>query len=404
MFNHDELHQVAHTAPIISHLQRLAPTAKIEVITSSELQTAAVKQHLAPDLPQPVFWSIKSDRLSKISEKALGNLLPLTRISGLMANTELFSCFDALVVPETTTTFLKTKCGMDKPKLIFFPHGAGDRSIGFSKDIRHFDYVLLPGEKTRKRMLDAGVIRSGNHRIVGYPKFEARSEQPQRRFFSNDKPVILYNPHFDPKLSSWFKYGEQILDHFASQSEFNLIFAPHVMLFRRKLLASIEHRMLKVRHNLSQRYLNADNIHIDTGSPRSVDMSYTRAADIYLGDVSSQIYEFIKNPRPAIFLNSHNAQWQTDPNYACWKFGPVLDDMSKFQETLHQSLPLKLHFRKIQAEAFHQSFSLDANKSSGERAAEAIADFVDIERLPRQNIECRTDAPAIGSMPQAVAI
>ncbi|CAN0544918.1 unnamed protein product, partial [Ectocarpus sp. 8 AP-2014] len=258
----------------------------------------------------------------------LGQMIPLNRLSSLKRSTELFRHFDALVVPETTTTFLKKNDQSDRPRLIFFPHGAGDRSIGFSPEIRRFDYVLLPGEKTRDRMLDAGVIRRDNHRIVGYPKFEAFAARPPVKLFDNDRPTVLYNPHFDPLLSSWFRFGEQILAYFADQKDYNLIFAPHVMLFKRRLLASVEHRMLRFRQQIDSRYTALDHIHIDTGSSRSVDMTYTSAADIYLGDVSSQIYEFIQQPRPAIFLNSHDAQWQGNANYSHWAFGPVLDDLS----------------------------------------------------------------------------
>jgi len=177
------------------------------------------------------------------------------------------------------------------------PHGAGDRQISFSPGIKHFDYVLLPGQKTQKQMLDAGVIRPNNNEIVGYPKFDSPTLGERKRFFDNDKPVVLYNPHFDPQLSSWFKYGEQILDYFANQDQYNIIFAPHVMLFQRTILGSVEHRTVKIRRTLPQRFKGLPHIHIDTGSINSVDMSYTRAADIYIGDVSSQVYEFIERPK-----------------------------------------------------------------------------------------------------------
>ena len=378
LFNHDELHQIAHTAPIISALQRQAPRARVEVITSSDRQADAVRQFLDPALPTPAFWSIRPNRWSRLAEKMLGQMVPLNRLSSLKRSTELFRHFDALVVPETTTTFLKKNGKMARPKLIFFPHGAGDRSIGFSSEIRQFDFVLLPGEKTRDRMLDAGVIRPDNHRIVGYPKFDAFAARPPVRLFDNDKPVVLYNPHFDPLLSSWFRFGEQILDYFAGQTDYNLIFAPHVMLFQRKLLASVEHRMLRFRQQVDPRFAALDHIHIDTGSSRSVDMTYTNAADIYLGDVSSQIYEFIQKPRPAIFLNSHSAQWQGNANYEHWNFGPVLDDVSGLGAALDTVSPLSESYSDAQTRAFAYSFDVDDQHPPAQRAAAAIADFMDI--------------------------
>tara|TARA_R110001599_G_scaffold62343_4_gene173548 strand:+ start:50 stop:985 length:936 start_codon:yes stop_codon:yes gene_type:complete len=308
----------------------------------------------------------------------LGNMVPLSRLNGLKRSTELFRHFDALVVPETTTTFLKKKGQSDQPKLIYFPHGAGDRSIGFSQEIGLFDYVLLPGEKTRDRMLAAGVIRPDNHRVVGYPKFEAFANRPPVKLFDNDRPVVLYNPHFDPMLSSWFRFGEQILDYFASQNDYNLIFAPHVMLFQRKLLASVEHRILRFRQRIDPRFAALDHIHIDTGSSRSVDMTYTSAADIYLGDVSSQIYEYIEKPRPAIFLNSHDAKWQGNANYEHWTFGPVLDDLAGLGAALDAVSPLSDAYRQIQTAAFAYSFDMNGGNPPSQRAATAIAEFMDL--------------------------
>ena len=380
LFNHDELHQVAHTAPIIAALQRQSPTTRVEVITSSDRQAEAVRQFLDPALPTPAFWSIRPNRWSQLAEKMLGQIAPLNRLSSLKRSTELFRHFDALVVPETTTTFLKKRSKMAKPKLIFFPHGAGDRSIGFSPEIRLFDYVLLPGEKTRDRMLETRVIRADNHKIVGYPKFEAFAARPPVKLFDNDKPTVLYNPHFDPLLSSWFRFGEQILDYFAGQNDYNLIFAPHVMLFKRKLLASVEHRMLRFRQQIDPRFAALDHIHIDTGSSRSVDMTYISAADIYLGDVSSQIYEFIQKPRPAIFLNSHGAEWQGNANYEHWTFGPVLDDPDGLGAALQSVSPLPESYRDVQARAFAYSFDLDEQQEPAQRAAAAIVQFMDLPR------------------------
>jgi len=378
LFNHDELHQVAHIAPIISALQRQAPATRIEVITSSDRQAEAVRAFLDPACPVPAFWSIRPHIGSRLVESLLGNMVPLNRLSSLKRSTGLLRHFDALVVPETTTTFLKKNGQADRPRLIFFPHGAGDRSIGFSQEIGLFDYVLLPGAKTRDRMLAAGVIRPDNHRIVGYPKFEAYADRPPVRLFDNDRPVVLYNPHFDPLLSSWFRFGEEILDYFAAQTAYNLIFAPHVMLFQRRLLASVEHRLLRLRQRIDPRYGRLGHIHVDTGSTRSIDMTYTNAADIYLGDVSSQIYEYIRTPRPAIFLNSHEAEWRGNPNYEHWTFGPVLDGPAGLAAALRQVTPLPDPYRQAQTRAFAYSFDMDSRYPPSQRAAAAIAEFLDL--------------------------
>lgn len=376
LYNHEELHQVAHTAPIISRLQGLAPQIDVEVLTSSDSQTEAVISHLDPQVTLPPIRRMNAGRLVKAAEKATGGIVPLGRIGGLAANRDLLGSYDALVVPETTTTLLKTRFGMQRPRLIFCPHGAGDRSISVSPDIAHFDYVLLPGDKTRERMMAGGVIRAEDHAVVGYPKFDAPHLAARTKFFDNDRPTVLYNPHFDPLLSSWHDFGLQVLEYFAAQDTYNLIFAPHVMLFQRRVLASVEHRKLRFRQEIPARYRGLPHIRIDTGSERSVDMSYTRNADLYLGDVSSQVYEFIQHPRPAIFINSHDAKWRDDPSYAFWHFGQVITDVNQLPAALHQAFPLGEEYRQRQAAAFEQTFSIDPAKPSASRAADAIAAYL----------------------------
>jgi len=376
LYNHDELHQVAHTAPIISSLRHLYPSITVDVLSSSEAQTEAVARHLDPALEAPTSHSLRSSTFLNLAEAFIGRAAPLGRIGYLTANRSLLSQYDALVVPETTTTLLKTRLGLSETKLIHIPHGAGDRSISISPDIAHFDFVMLPGEKTRKRMLEAGVVREDDSAVVGYPKFESRVSASESPIFANDRPTVFYNPHFDPKLSSWFDFGLPMLEYFADQQDYNLILAPHVMLFRRKVLASVEHRTIKIRRDIPERFYNIDHIHIDTGSLNSVDMTYTRMADIYVGDVSSQIYEFIAEPRPAIFLNSHIEDWQGDPSYVFWNFGPVVDDMRDFGSAMARAVPLNEHFAAQQSRIFEQSMDIKPDTSSSDRAARAIANYL----------------------------
>jgi hypothetical protein len=379
LYNHEELHQIAHTAPIISPLQQIAPKVQVEVLTSSDSQTEAVIPHFAPGLDRPPIRQMEAGKLVKALEKLTGGIIPLGRIGGLSANRDMLGTYDALVVPETTTTLLKKRFAMQQPKLIFCPHGAGDRSIGFSHEIRHFDFVLLPGDKTRDRMIAAGVVRPADHAVIGYPKFDAANLAPPQRFFDNDRPTVVYNPHFDPLLSSWHEFGLQVLDYFVGQDTYNLIFAPHVMLFQRRVLASVEHRKIRFSKEIPGHYYEHDHIRIDPGSQHSVDMSYTRSADLYIGDVSSQIYEFIHDPRPAIFLNSHAAKWENDLSYRFWHFGEVVDDMANFGAALERAFPLKEEFRQRQTAAFAQTFSIDPDQSSANRAAAAIAGFLERE-------------------------
>src|SRR3546814_11985302 len=74
---------------------------------------------------------------------------------------------------------------------------------------------------------------------------------------------------------------------------------------------------------------SSDLVMIDLASDRLFDMSYTSGADIYLGDVSSQVYGFLATPRPCLFLDTHGVDWEGDPDYLFWMPGDVASDRSE---------------------------------------------------------------------------
>src|SRR3546814_6975425 len=109
----------------------------------------------------------------------------------------------------------------------------------FDKASGKFDLVLLSGEKIRDRLAQAELLKDDGHAIVGYPKFDLPPRTGGPRLFPKDRPTVLYNPHPSPALSSWYEMGPQILDWFAAQDRYNLILAPHVLLFKKRVNASL---------------------------------------------------------------------------------------------------------------------------------------------------------------------
>lgn len=376
LFNHDAPHQVAHTAPILAELA--ADGADITVLTSSAEQAAQVHRALPagnPGVGNIRFVALSVGPVAGALDRAARWVVPFRRIAMLRQNLPAFAALDALVVPETTSALLRTRFGLDRLKLIYLPHGAGDRSVGFRKVVRQFDLVLLSGGKVRDRMLSAGLITARSHAVIGYPKFDAIDPQARPRFFDDDRPVVLYNPHFDPLLSSWYDAGIEVLDWFAGQRKFNLIFAPHVMLFRRRVHASVEHRRLRRRRELPARLLGLPHMRIDTGSSRSIDMSYTLAADIYLGDASSQVYEWLLRPRPCIFLDTHGARWRDDPSYAHWHLGETITGVAALPAALDRAVSAPGAYAARQIEARERTFA-GSETPSARRAADAITAFL----------------------------
>src|SRR5690606_13806940 len=132
--------------------------------------------------------------------------------------------------------------------------------------------------------IEAGLLPPDRCHACGYVKLSAvrRLRQGAPALFANDRPTVLYNPHFHPRLSSW-KHARSVIAAIRDSGLFNLIVAPHVRLF-----AASDRRQRAEWEELAV----PDQVLVDLGSPRSMDMTYTLAADLYLGDVSSQVYEF----------------------------------------------------------------------------------------------------------------
>ncbi len=150
----------------------------------------------------------------------------------LAANARRLGRYDAVVTPERTTALLR-KLGVRDCKLVYTQHGAGDRGGPFEPRLKQFDLVMAAGPKQRDRMLDEGWVTPQTCAMVGYPKFDIIDALPASPLpvFPEAKPLVLYNPHFHPTLGSWPKWGRRILEQFAADERYNLIFAPHIRLF-----------------------------------------------------------------------------------------------------------------------------------------------------------------------------
>ena len=181
-----------------------------------------------------------------------------------------------------------------------------------------------------------------------------------------------------------------MLEHFINDDRYNLIFAPHVMLFHRKFVVTIDKLRIDRPGIIEQRFYDAPNIHIDLGSRASTDMTYTAAADIYLGDVSSQIYEFLHRPKPCLFIDSHDSPWRGNANYAHWQAGEVITDPADLGMALDRAVAGHDRYLPIQRELFQRSFELTAERSA-DRAARAIMGVL-VPSVPA-TFEPRTPAP-----------
>ena len=166
-----------------------------------------------------------------------------------------------------------------------------------------------------------------------------------------------------------------VLEAFHQSDRYNLIFAPHVMLFRKRVQISLQPLAFARTGRIPKRYLDCPHMLIDLGSERSNDMTYTEGADLYLGDVSSQIYEFLRRPRPCAFIDSHGRKWEDDPSYRHWAAGPVLRGSTDLLSGIDAAFASHAEFAPAQRRLF--AYSIDVRDTpSSRRGAEAIVGFV----------------------------
>ena len=377
LFNHDQVHQVAHALPIAMALAKRRSGAEIIICSASERITSELKMLGGTAIGNELkLVELKLvSRSGRLANAIAGGLLPSSKLLIYRDNLDFFKSLDMLVVPEKTSLILKDRFHLEELKIIHARHGAGDRAIGFEKASARFDHILAAGPKIRDRLMRDAGVPAGRISIVGYPKFDLFEQPKDEGKPRQERAIVLYNPHVAPHLSSWYKSGRQILDWFAANPRYQLIFAPHIMLFERRLAVTIQPPRIARPGSVRQSSFNPDDILVDTHGRALTTMEYLNRADIYLGDASSQIYEFLVRPRPCLFFNAHHFDWEGNPNFAHWHAGRVLSDVDELGSALSEAFEdHELYYRAIQQEMVDYTFDLTSERSS-DRAADVILEI-----------------------------
>lgn len=376
LLNHYDAHQVPHVVPYALELSRLYKEIEVVIITSTEEQKQFVCDIASNySLHNCNIISLKVSALVETLDPILSKWIFAKKASFLRNNRVFLSTFNALVVPELTSLSLKKMNGFEKTKLIFTGHGAGDNPNYYPYDQRlsAFDLCLLPGRKYADILCNLGYVTKNQYAISGYPKFEAvKPLFKNLDFFKRRRTTVIYNPHHNPSDSSWHKSGTAILDYFYNNKKYNLIFSPHVLLFKRSFGRGAR---------LPKKYKNRENVLIDQGSRHSIDMTYMNAADIYVGDVSSQIYEFLQRPRPCIIFDDTKKLAHQSDVYPHVKFGQIVDNVHDMDLSLRTSEEEHKNYISVQKNSFANTFEAIKDGTAGTRGAEIIANFLLHEKI-----------------------
>ena len=272
---------------------------------------------------------------------------------------------DVVLTTSHGTPKMFKKYGITKPKVVYQYHGCGDRRYGFDPEFKHFDSMLVPGLYHQNRLVEENIISREKTKIIGWPKLDYVKLNTSRKLFNNDNPTFLYTPHWKKNLTSYNHYTELILEYFSTHTEYNLIFAPHIL---------IKHWKTSNGYNINYDHYNSDNIVVDFGSESSTNGTYLDVADIYIGDVSSMVFEFIAmKARPCVFLNAHKDQWKGNPDYRFWEYGIVIENESDFESTIPATIN-NFSYSELQHKRVSEYIEIQ-DKKSCKRAAEALLGF-----------------------------
>ncbi len=362
-----EPYQAFHLSDIAAALSR-APGVQLTILTVDPAIDPLLDRLEAGQFPHPVPHE-------RLHVPGWVRLLRRTRVFGVMkqqvlahpANLRRLAQFDAIVTPTTHLADLRPRVPAST-RFIYCFHGAGGRQVSYTPKMRAFDLILSPGQAVVDRLVAERLASPQTAIAVGLCKAETCRRLMARRppLFDNGVPTVLFNSHSQRRLRSWERFAGPLIEHAARSGDFNLIVAPHVKLFARRP------RWMWRRW---ERKAVPGRVHIDLGSTASLDMRYALAADIYAGDVSSQVYEFLLEPKPCVFLNAHGARWPGNPDYPMWRLGEVASTAEQAVRLIGRAFEDHNRFAGLQrAERINRIG--DQHSGTAQRAASAILDFL----------------------------
>lgn len=352
---------IRHQLPIAVHMSYFSGCS-VELIVSTQV-TLDDLNSLLEHYPRHncVIRFVRGAKIKTWLGRFKGRLYPNIR-NVINNNKALFLSYDVLVTPHSNLDAVFKLDKSRKIKYVCTFHGAGDGDIGFDVAFSNYDLLLTSGADVDERLRAEGVVHEKNTSIIiGYPKYDLVNTVNQT-LFNNDNTVFVYNPHYAQDLTSWNVFGQGVLSFFASNPQYNLVFAPHIKVFDGKKPRELN------------KYLHCPNIIIDVGSRNLMDATYTKGAGVYIGDVSSQVYEFLYfDLKPVIFLNAfNNKPWEKNPSLKMWKAGVVVDEMSKLSKAIVSAQESHVNFIGVQRGLIERKFS-KTDVCPGLRGAKAIA-------------------------------
>jgi hypothetical protein len=357
-----EMLLVPHLYPIIEAVALAAPDVPVDIWVATSVHESLIvrwldeagidgaRVHIRRAPGYRAFPNLKRGENPPLPPKLpmLLRLLPRLVSACVVVCAEQTSLWLPRLFPFLHMRFVKTS------------HGVGSMSARDDPRRRAAWLLLVPSEAEKRTYLARGVSEA-RLAVTGYVKSAFRALARSQRLFANDKPTIVYAPHWQAHRSSWWAWGREIVAMLAAQDRYNIILAPHQRLVEqdpaiRDVLGAVAH---------------LPHVHVDLDSFAMVDGSYMAAADIYLGDTSSQVVEYLIHPRPCVFLNPEAIDWRATDDHGFWKCGEVVDRLEMLRPALDRAADVHTGYEPVQRRFAAGSLG-DTGPETARAAAEAI--------------------------------
>lgn len=272
-----------------------------------------------------------------------------------------------VVSAEQTSLWIPAVLPWLRTRYINVLHGAGSIGNRDGRRRRAAWRMPVPCQQEQQQYLRRGFDASYVP-VVGSVKATFRHGSGRQLQFPEARPVVMYNPHWQRHRSSWWDWGRDIVRTLIEQDRYNVILAPH------QRLAEGDPQLRGILEQAAQH----PHVHSDLDSFAMVDGSYPAIADLYLGDTSSQVIEFMARPRPCVFLNNSGVQWRQREDYVMWNAGEVVDSPDAVLSALERASARHHEFAAAQRQLTHDW--LGETSGAPERIVEHILEALQEER------------------------
>ncbi|MEW4468745.1 hypothetical protein AB1K62_13035 [Parasphingorhabdus sp. JC815] len=358
---------IPHMWPIIEALAEARRDIQIDIWTSTSAHEALLKSW---NVERYSNIRLRRSRLFRdVPSAGLGqNIESPAKLPMLLSLLPYIAGYKAVVVAEQTSLWLPKLLGRFTrliPPFIFTIHGIGPIAHGRWKRLLSASKALVCNEILCQELRDLGMAED-RVEITGYAKSAFRQVTVNRNLFCENRPIILYSPHWQPARSSWPQWGREVLKQLVTDGRWNIIFAPH------QRIVETDDQLVSFLRNFGKH----DNLHVDLDSFAMVDGSYTRMADVYLGDSSSQVVEFLISSRPVVLLQPPAMTHLYAQKAGYNVLGETVTDASRILDAIAEA-PEKFAAYKEAQKAFADSALGQTGPDAAYRAAEIVAGFAD---------------------------